>query len=232
MDTNLDQIDKILITKVIKIDHRENVIIWLLYHLTLPASKLLARRKVSPNFITTLGLVFVGISGYFLILGTHRLACAAFWYLAISFDLIDGQVARITNKVRRHSFGYDHTSDLLKLSFTFLCGGIYFSSLLLWPIIAVCLTTLFLSDVLNNEISFARSSISSKQASRNESTHSTLATNIYTIFLTYNIHTLLVFPIFMVRIQFAIFGLTYLILLSIVNCLRFIIVLRRIPRRF
>ena len=232
MGTNLNQIDENVITKVIKIDHRENVIIWLLYRLTFPASKLLAQLKVSPNFITTLGLVFIGINGYFLISGTHRLACTALWYLAILLDLTDGQVARITNKVRRHSFNYDHTSDLLKLSFTFLCGGIYFSSLLLWPIIAFCLTTLFLSDVLNKEISFARSSISSKQVNGKESTHSTFATNIYTIFLTYNTHTLLVFPIFMVRSQFAIFGLIYLILISTVNCLRFTFVLRGIPRRF
>lgn len=219
--------NKVVITKI-GID--ENFIIWLLYKVTFPIAKLLTKVEVSPNFITTTGFLFGGSAGYLIINEYSYFYIAVVWYSAILLDLIDGQVARMSNKVRNHSFGYDHMSDLLKISIFLISMGLKYSSKSLWPVTAICLVSIYIADKLNNDISISRSDFKPHPKNTSLPNRSRLLANTYTIFFSYNTHTLFVFPFLLLNLNFAIYFLTYLIGISTINCFRFVYILIRLPR--
>jgi len=215
---------------IIKIRSDENFIIWFLYKLTFPMAHLLSKIHVSPNLITTSGLFLVGFAGYLTINDYGYLYIAAAWYSALLLDLIDGQVARISNKVRKHSFGYDHTSDLVKISILLISIGLKYSSKTLWPVIAICLVAIQISDKLNYEISINPVKFTLHPKINIERIRSKFITNTYTILLTYNTHTLLVFPFLLQNQNLTLYFLFYLIGISSINGSRFIYILIKLPR--
>jgi CDP-diacylglycerol--glycerol-3-phosphate 3-phosphatidyltransferase len=96
---------------------------------SLPVAKLLVKTGVTPNVLTTIGLLInlgaaaAVAAGYFLIGGLLVL-------LAGLFDLFDGAVARLSNKATRFGALYDSTVDritegalFLALAWIFLLSG-------------------------------------------------------------------------------------------------------------
>lgn len=213
-----------------KVRIEENFVIWFLYRSTRPAANFLSGVRVSPNLITSAGLVLTGVVVYLTLTNKSYSLILATWYLVIFLDLVDGQVARISKKVREHSFRFDHTSDLLKTSFFLISLGQKYSSTILWLTISICLVAFLIADGLNAHISFNRPEKDLVVEAKNKSFSSVFRTNIYTIFFTYNTHTLLLFPLLVRNLEFAIGGVTYLVSISIVNGLRFIHVLGKLPR--
>ena len=213
-----------------KIGSEENYVIWTLYRITLPFAKLLSKRHISPNLITTLGLVLVVIAGYLTTSDYGSYFVVSVWYVALLLDLIDGQVARISNKVRKHAFGYDHTSDLIKIAIFLVSIGINYSSNVLWPIITICVVTLLISDILNAELTRMRTTVSNSKYLEQPRKRSLVLVNFYTVFFTFNTHTLMLFPIALVNeaCAFLLFG--YLITLATLAISRFVYLLIHIPR--
>ena len=107
----------------IKIGIEENLIIWFLYQSTYSLAKLLVKLNISPDFITSLALALVAVNSFFVIIGEKFWVVFVVWYLALLLDLLDGQVARLSNRVRKHAFSYDHTSDYFKILMFLISRG-------------------------------------------------------------------------------------------------------------
>lgn len=75
-----------------------------------PATEFFIRMGVNPNFFTTIGLLISILAAYFLAVGYLRLG-GAFILLAGTFDILDGKVARATNRVTKFGALYDSTMD-------------------------------------------------------------------------------------------------------------------------
>ena len=82
----------------------------LAFYLTQPAVRLLTRTPITPNAITWLGLVVAIGAG--VLIATDHLFAAGFVVLVSSFfDIIDGALARSTNRVTRFGAVLDSTLD-------------------------------------------------------------------------------------------------------------------------
>ncbi len=66
--------------------------------------------ELNPNFFTTIGFVISLLAAYLFATGSLRLA-GALVLLAGTFDIIDGRVARATNRVTKFGALYDSTLD-------------------------------------------------------------------------------------------------------------------------
>jgi CDP-diacylglycerol--glycerol-3-phosphate 3-phosphatidyltransferase len=81
-------------------------------HVTQPVVKLLARTPLTPNTVTWLG--FVITAGAAVLVATNHIFAAG-WVVLIAgfFDMLDGALARITNRVTRFGGILDSTLDRL-----------------------------------------------------------------------------------------------------------------------
>jgi phosphatidylglycerophosphate synthase len=214
----------------IKIGIEENLIIWFLYRSTYSLAKLLTKLNISPNSITSLALGLVALNFFLVINGEKFWVVMVVWYLALLLDLLDGQVARLSNRVRKHAFSYDHTSDYIKILIFLASIGISYSSNVLWPLIAFCVGLLHLSDSLNSEISHYENKVHNNKSKMYSKRNSMLLTNIYTVFFSFNIHTLLIFPLLTVNVGVAMIIVCYITFIAVGNSCRFIFLLTRLER--
>ncbi len=83
--------------------------------------------EINPNFFTTIGFVLSIISAYMFATGSLRMA-GALVLLAGTFDIIDGRVARATNRVTKFGALYDSTLDRYSEVIVFFGLAYYFVS--------------------------------------------------------------------------------------------------------
>ncbi len=109
----------------------------LAYYLTEPAVRFLARAPVTPNTVTWFGfLLTVGAAG--LIATGHLVAAGLVVLVAGFFDILDGALARRTNRITRFGAVLDSTLD--RLSEAVLLLGIlilYAQNRLVGPVVLV-----------------------------------------------------------------------------------------------
>lgn len=75
-----------------------------------PVAEFIIRFEISPNIVTTTGFVISIVSGFFFAIGDYRLG-AVFILLSGIFDMLDGKIARGSNRVTRFGALYDSTLD-------------------------------------------------------------------------------------------------------------------------
>jgi CDP-diacylglycerol--glycerol-3-phosphate 3-phosphatidyltransferase len=75
-----------------------------------PLVRFFVELELNPNFFTTLGFVLSLIAAYLFAAGDLRLA-GVLVLLAGTFDIVDGKVARATNRVTKFGALYDSTLD-------------------------------------------------------------------------------------------------------------------------
>lgn len=92
-----------------------------------PVVDFFIRLQLNPNFFTTIGFVLSIIAAYFFATGGLRLA-GFIILLAGTFDIIDGRVARATNRVTRFGALYDSTLDRYSEVIMFFGLAFYFVS--------------------------------------------------------------------------------------------------------
>ena len=83
--------------------------------------------ELNPNFFTTIGFILSLISAYFFAAGHLRTAAIVF-LLAGTFDIIDGRVARATDRVTKFGALYDSTLDRYSEVIVFFGLAFYFVS--------------------------------------------------------------------------------------------------------
>jgi CDP-diacylglycerol--glycerol-3-phosphate 3-phosphatidyltransferase len=109
-----------------------------------PVAEWLVRHDVQPNTITTIGTLCSVIGG--IIYGTGHIRTGG-WFLGLTalFDVLDGMVARRTNRSSLFGAFYDSTLD--RVADGFVLGGlaVFFSTRPGWqgtPMVAVCVLAL------------------------------------------------------------------------------------------
>ncbi len=90
-----------------------------------PLIRLCVRLGLNPNHLTTISLFLSIWSAYQFAFGSIRIA-ALILLVGGLFDMIDGQVARASNRVTRFGALYDSTLDRYSEIFTFLGMGYHF----------------------------------------------------------------------------------------------------------
>jgi CDP-diacylglycerol--glycerol-3-phosphate 3-phosphatidyltransferase len=96
---------------------------------SLPVAKLLVKTGVTPNVLTTIGLL-INLGAAAVVAAGYSLIGGLLVLLAGLFDLFDGAVARLSNKATRFGALYDSTVDritegalFLALAWIFLLSG-------------------------------------------------------------------------------------------------------------
>ena len=93
----------------------ENPIDVLFYHIIHYISDIVYHLNITPNMITTIGLLCSLISAYYLY-NKDLFIAFIFWILSYYFDLLDGYIARKYNMGSVFGGWYDHISDIIKIS--------------------------------------------------------------------------------------------------------------------
>ena len=221
------------ISEHIKVAPTENLIIWMMYVAAIPIARIALSLKISPNSLTTLSSGFAISSGMALLVDGLRYAFIPLFISSLLLDFADGLVARTSGIIGRTAFRYDHISDLFKVSFTVLCLAIFCNSTVVWMLGTGSVILFLISTVLNHDLNFAVNNVTQK--SRQDSFQirkpkNAIITNIFTIFFTYNSHTLLMYVFISVSPQFAAHVFAYLIIISSYACMRYINVLMKLDQ--
>jgi len=75
-----------------------------------PVINFFIKRRLNPNHFTTLGLILSIPTAYLFGIGYHRIA-GVIMLISGTFDIIDGKVARATNRTTKFGALYDSTLD-------------------------------------------------------------------------------------------------------------------------
>ncbi len=89
-----------------------------------PLVRLLVRRGISPNMLTFTGFLVTILAGYLYAMGRFTLAAFVLLFAGL-FDVFDGDVARLSNKVTRYGAFLDSTLDRFTEFFVF-SGFLYY----------------------------------------------------------------------------------------------------------
>ena len=211
------------------------------YWLAYPLARFGQILKVTPNQVTVASAVAAILA--FASLVTHNVAAfVGLWLLSILFDYVDGQLARLTSRISSFPLNVDHLSDLFKISLLFLGFGIFFDSRTIWVLAFTALFSFLYFSILNHlcgslqlrsdRLSFPNQNRKEAPTIQNEKNtrrriRGALSrgperlrrnlSKIYTILVTFNAHTLLVFILVPINHQTAVVSLAYLIGLSLWN---------------
>jgi phosphatidylglycerophosphate synthase len=114
----------------------KNFLVWIISYFCLPFSKFFNYFNITPNILTFFSFIF-------LVVGCNELINESFlnFYLlliiSIILDFCDGQVARISKNSNKSQLRIDHLSDVVKMSLLFLSFGILFDDFGFWILIFV-----------------------------------------------------------------------------------------------
>jgi len=231
-----------------------NVVLLMMYRFASPFSVLLNKLNMSPNQITTQSLVFSILAFAALVFDEGWILFSFFWGMTVLLDFCDGTVARMADKVSKSAFRYDHMSDLLKIFLTFLGIALRYDDHLIWTLAFSASFGFMYGDILNHTLGCIakhvtqtqQQSISSEDSFRSNGQmrdrHFIVAwivkydllvkiyKNTRSALLTINGHTLLLFFLFPLGKEFALWGLGYLLFIelwAIRSRMATLIVLRR-----
>lgn len=216
-----------------------NMLLMLMYKLAYPFALLLSALGFSPNQITTMSIIASLASSLVLVIDDGWGLFLILWGLAILLDFCDGTVARKTNQLRKTSFRYDHTSDLLKISMVILAAGVKYDDQIVWSTAIISLFFFMLYVVLNHDLSSARKRCdagderTSKKPNKSvlyQTRFKKVSRILFTVLTTINGHTLLVFLVLPFGVSWALIGLSYLALISLLRSGYCINKLRNLPK--
>jgi phosphatidylglycerophosphate synthase len=192
-----------------------NPIMIFLYRISFPLSILFNYLKIKPNTISFFSLFFCLISAFF-ILKNNSFFFALFWSLSILLDFCDGTVARLSNYRSNFRFNLDHYLDLIKITLIVLIFSIEYNDKSIWIISCLFIFLMFFNEV----VSFDLSKISSNFLITEVKSYNFLFIvykSLYTIFFTFNAHTLFIFLIINLNPTFAKYVMAYLVSLLFKN---------------
>lgn len=132
-----------------------NDLLLLMYRTSYPFAVFLNKLRLTPNQITTQSLIFSILAFFALVYDEGWVWFSLFWGISVLFDFCDGTVARMTDRVSKTAFRYDHMSDTFKISLLVLGVGIRNNNMFFW---ILCATLIFLytfSEILSHDLSNA-----------------------------------------------------------------------------
>lgn len=115
------------------------------YWLTSPFVRLMVKLHITPNVITVWGFIISCLSAYFFHLG---MIGAGGWFMIFgaSFDLFDGQVARLTGRASKSGAFFDSVMDRFSEGVVFLgLASYYRSSFVLYFVVLALVGSMMVS---------------------------------------------------------------------------------------
>jgi len=129
-----------------------NIVQLLMYRFAYPFAVLLNNLRVSANLVTSLSLIFSILAFSALAFDEGWVLFSIFWGVTVLLDFCDGTVARMSNKVSKQAFRYDHMSDLFKIFLLFLGAGMRYDTGVVWIVSVVVLFLFMYFMILNHDI--------------------------------------------------------------------------------
>ncbi len=209
-----------------------NYIVKVIYGFIYPLSYIFYKLKLTPNTLTWLSILSCAFGCYGLFIENIKLFIL-FWSLSILFDFCDGTVARMSNNLRKNLLRFDHYSDLCKFSAVILSIALYYETSYYWIFSFVCSFMYLFYTILDHDV--VHQIIKVRLNNKNQKRGSKLRDNFKIIrfitannflfsfvklfmpFFIINGHTLIIFLFMPLSINFAYFGLLYLIILTFIG---------------
>ena len=123
----------------------------LIYTITRPVLILAIKMNLSPNFITTLSLIFSIASLLLVIVFQNITIYIACNIVSVLLDYVDGPLARSTKQTRKSEFRYDHYSDLIKINIFVFSIALYYNDELVNTISQLFIILFLLFTILNHD---------------------------------------------------------------------------------
>jgi hypothetical protein len=231
----------------------DNIVMLLLYRFAYPFAFLFNKLNISPNQITTQSTVFSILAFFSLIYDEGWVYFSVFWGVSYLLDLCDGTVARMSDKVSKSAFRYDHMSDLFKISLVLMGVGLRYNDKLIWMLAFSASFGLMYVDILNHTLSYSAKHVAQTQQPLSDGENSLLSnsrmrdryrivfwvvkhdllykiTKMFLALLTIDGHILLLFFLFPFGLKASMWCLGYLIFiefLAIRSRMTSLIILRR-----
>lgn len=231
-----------------------NVMLLLMYRFAYPFAVLLNKLGLSPNQITSCSLGFSIAAFLSLVFDEGWGLFAIFWAGSVLFDFCDGTVARMTNRVSKSAFRYDHMSDIFKINLVIFGVGIRNDVALYWVLCCIFMFCYTYSELVDHDLNTALARTGKKNSSgqteiqpeRREQRQDKsgfagllkkkfplgirIFNNLYTMIIGFNGHTLLVFFALPLGGRVTVTALLYLIFITAIYALRCINTLRHMSR--
>ena len=189
-----------------------NIIMAILYLIAYPTIKIFVFFSIKPNFITSLSLLFSFIA-IFTLLNHQIFYFVIFYFISVHLDFCDGPVARITSRVSRSAFNYDHLSDLLKFAITIISIAFFYNKLIYWFVSSLAITTFLFFVITNHELSYFSKKVKSEiydKSFQNKQRLKIIITHLRIIITTISGHTVLGLIILPLNYNIAINYLVYI----------------------
>jgi phosphatidylserine synthase len=123
----------------------------LIYTITRPILILAIKMNLSPNFITTLSLIFSIASLLLAITFQNITIYIVCNIISVLLDYVDGPLARSTKRTRKSEFRYDHYSDLIKINIFVFSIAFFYDDKLFNTISQLFIILFLLFTILNHD---------------------------------------------------------------------------------
>lgn len=221
----------------------------ILYRFAYPFASLLNRIGLTPDQITGLSLAFACCAFAALVIDDGAAWFSLFWGISILLDYCDGTVARMSNRISKSAFRFDHMSDIFKIALITFGIGVRNDDILFWSLCSWFMFSYAYSELLSHDLAHIQGKqqeppdTSPKQRKDNQEpspsgswirehfpTLHRVPAKLYAILFTFNGHTLLAFFALPIGGWTTVGTLAYLILLTLKDTTYSIRVLRATPR--
>ena len=177
-----------------------NLLLMMMYRFAYPFARLFNALGFTPNQLTTLSCITAIAAGGALVLRADAWLFVLLWGLSLLLDFCDGTVARMSGRISRSAFRFDHMSDLAKVSVVIIAAGLRHQETMLWLLASTALFAFLYYAVISQELKAVRLQLPAA-SSRGDPAESggfqgrlpPLVRVVYAALATVNGHTLLVF---------------------------------------
>lgn len=176
-----------------------NLLLLAMYRFAFPFARALNALGLTPNQITALSCAAAVGAAAALVLQPDAWLFIVLWALSLLLDFCDGTVARMSDRVSRTAFRFDHMSDLAKVSLVIVAAGWRHQDTALWLFASAALFAFLYYAVISQELKAVRLQLPETNAgseTANRSFQGRLPVPVrvlYAALATVNGHTLLVF---------------------------------------
>lgn len=176
-----------------------NLLLLAMYRFAFPFARALNALGLTPNQITALSCAAAVGAAAALVLQPDAWLFIVLWALSLLLDFCDGTVARMSDRVSRTAFRFDHMSDLAKVSLVIVAAGWRHQDTALWLFASAALFAFLYYAVISQELKAVRLQLPETNAgseTANRSFQGRLPAPVrvlYAALATVNGHTLLVF---------------------------------------
>lgn len=177
-----------------------NLLLLAMYRLAYPFARAFNALGLTPNFLTVLSCVAAVAAAAALVLHPGAWLFAVLWGTSLLLDFCDGTVARMSGRISRNAFRFDHMSDLAKVSIIIVATGWRHQETASWLLASAAMFAFLYYAVISQELKAVRLQLPAAAAGEPAATDQGFQGRLpfplrvtYAALVTINGHTLLIF---------------------------------------